>query len=448
MTDNRYTIFGRAGGGGMKQEEIEELIRDIAYEKEDEIFIGKTTDDEAIIVLDGDEEGVNITPNKISFDTPDGENYAITPEKIKQWDSSKVWYGTQAEFDALSEYDETGETQYFISDKLDYKTDIKNLPLIPKKVSELPNDAHYLQGVKKINGISMRGEGDVDIMKIINEKTVYLTQEEFDALEEKDAEKLYIIEGEGGSGSNKEITNYYFEDYQQDGMIIKEEDLTSKNTLYYNQTEAILYGWIDNTNIAEIQMGRYIYSFQRWDDEEGTIWYRWVDNEDFKKEEIATGTIELPTTYRFNITGYGETENVSTITGYKVLDVDTSDITNTLNQFVADNLPNYITNGVLKPFEFVLFEQQDYGYDREYNAVSSANITLTSQTTASITISANTQIEGKLFSFNAIGSINARTMSTTWSVIELSEGSVIKQTKTLTFTMDDGSEETIDVLIQ
>lgn len=106
------------------------------------------------------------------------------------------WYGTEEEFKALGEYDETGNTLYHIEGQIDYKTDIKNLPLVPKKVSQLPNDAHYIQDVKKINGISMRGEGDIDIMKIIDKYHWWGTQEEYDAIEEKDANVQYHIEGD------------------------------------------------------------------------------------------------------------------------------------------------------------------------------------------------------------------------------------------------------------
>ena len=106
------------------------------------------------------------------------------------------WYGTEEEFKALGEYDETGNTLYHIEGQIDFKTDIKNIPSIPKKVSQLPNDAHYIQDVKKINGVSMRGAGDVDIMKIIGRYHWWGTQEEYDAIEEKDANVQYHIEGE------------------------------------------------------------------------------------------------------------------------------------------------------------------------------------------------------------------------------------------------------------
>lgn len=106
------------------------------------------------------------------------------------------WYGTEEEFKALGEYDETGNTLYHIEGQIDFKTDIKNIPSIPKKVSQLPNDAHYIQDVKKINGISMRGAGDIDIMKIIGRYHWWGTQEEYDAIEEKDANIQYHIEGE------------------------------------------------------------------------------------------------------------------------------------------------------------------------------------------------------------------------------------------------------------
>ena len=115
--------------------------------------------------------------------------------ELQQGGGGNEWFGTEEEFKALGEYDESGNTLYHIEGKIDYNSDIKNLPLIAKKVSQLPNDAHYVQDVKKINGISMRGKGDIDIMKIIERYHWWGTQEEYDAIEAKDPNVQYHIEG-------------------------------------------------------------------------------------------------------------------------------------------------------------------------------------------------------------------------------------------------------------
>lgn len=89
------------------------------------------------------------------------------------------WYGTQAEFDSLTEYDDN--TDYFISDKIDYITDIKHKP--------------NLNAYAKKNEVdSKNAEQDLVIAGKMSGR--FMTQEEFEALGDNVPEgENYFIEG-------------------------------------------------------------------------------------------------------------------------------------------------------------------------------------------------------------------------------------------------------------
>ena len=90
-----------------------------------------------------------------------------------------AWYGTQAEFDALATKD--ADTDYFISDKLDYNTDLKNTP--------------NLSGFATKSEVNTKNaEQDAAIADKIAAK--FMTQQEFDALGQNIPEgENYFIEG-------------------------------------------------------------------------------------------------------------------------------------------------------------------------------------------------------------------------------------------------------------
>lgn len=90
-----------------------------------------------------------------------------------------AWYGTQAEFDALGTYDD--DTDYFITDKLDYNTDLKNKP-----------DLSAFATKAEVN--TKNNEQDADIAGKMSAK--FMTQAEFDALGQNLPEgENYFIEG-------------------------------------------------------------------------------------------------------------------------------------------------------------------------------------------------------------------------------------------------------------
>ena len=114
--------------------------------------------------------------------------------------SSNDWFGTDADFNKIPTDQLSQDTNYYITDKLDYEKDIVNKPFVAKTVSQLPNTADYINRVKTINGTKITGSGDINIMKIIDSYQWWGTQEAYDALtdEQKKQYLYYYIEGDGG----------------------------------------------------------------------------------------------------------------------------------------------------------------------------------------------------------------------------------------------------------
>lgn len=106
--------------------------------------------------------GIDITDNVISATGGGGANQ---------------WFGTQAEFDNLAEYDV--DTDYFISDKIDY-SEIKNAPDPSKYYKKTEVDAK---------------EAVLDGKIASKTELTYMTQEEFDEITPLEG-KDYMIEGD------------------------------------------------------------------------------------------------------------------------------------------------------------------------------------------------------------------------------------------------------------
>jgi hypothetical protein len=99
-----------------------------------------------------------------------------------------AWYGTQAEFDALQSVDTN--TDYFISDPITW-AEIADKPIVPTKISELPNDEGYVTDKEMKNYINER-----KIMHIVNSHNWYGTQAEYEALQTLNPDTNYHIEGD------------------------------------------------------------------------------------------------------------------------------------------------------------------------------------------------------------------------------------------------------------
>ena len=101
-----------------------------------------------------------------------------------------VWYGNQAQFDALSESELDENTDYYISGLIAWD-DVAH-PVIPTKVSELENDKEYTPFNQVRNEI-------VSSLKVYDKRVQYVSEEEYNAMEQAGSlhdGTTYFIEGE------------------------------------------------------------------------------------------------------------------------------------------------------------------------------------------------------------------------------------------------------------
>jgi hypothetical protein len=119
-----------------------------------------------------DSEGTTID----SFTLNQSSNKTITIPS--SGGGSNQWYGTQLQFDALGTYDD--DTDYYISDKLDYNTELKNKPDLTvyatKTEVNTKNDQQDTEIAGKLSG-------------------VFMTQQEFDQSTPVEGQN-YFIEGQ------------------------------------------------------------------------------------------------------------------------------------------------------------------------------------------------------------------------------------------------------------
>ena len=101
-----------------------------------------------------------------------------------------VWYGNQAQFDALSESELDENTDYYISGLIAWD-DVAH-PYIPTKVGDLQNDKEYTPLNQVRNEI-------VSSLKIYDKRVQYVSEEEYNAMEQAGSlhdGTTYFIEGE------------------------------------------------------------------------------------------------------------------------------------------------------------------------------------------------------------------------------------------------------------
>lgn len=127
-----------------------------------------TVNDATITLQDGNGTALG------SFTTNDANNQTIT---IPAGGGGNEWFGTQAQFDALSSYD--ADTDYFISDKIDYNTDIKNKPNLSVYAVKTQVDA---KNSEQDSLIANKMEGK------------FLTEQQYSQITPKEGEN-YFIEG-------------------------------------------------------------------------------------------------------------------------------------------------------------------------------------------------------------------------------------------------------------
>ena len=101
-----------------------------------------------------------------------------------------VWYGSQAQFDAIPESELDQETDYYISGLIAWD-DVAH-PAIPTKTSDLNNDTQF----QTLNQVKSE---IVSSIKVYDKRVQYVTQSEYDTMEQAGSLRdgtTYFIEGE------------------------------------------------------------------------------------------------------------------------------------------------------------------------------------------------------------------------------------------------------------
>ena len=101
-----------------------------------------------------------------------------------------VWYGSQAQFDAIPDSELDQETDYYISGLIAWD-DVAH-PYIPTKVGDLQNDKKYTPLNQVRNEI-------VNSLKVYDKRVQYVSEEEYNAMEQVGSLRdgtTYFIEGE------------------------------------------------------------------------------------------------------------------------------------------------------------------------------------------------------------------------------------------------------------
>ena len=101
-----------------------------------------------------------------------------------------TWYGSQAQFDALSESELDENTDYYISGLIAW--DAVEHPVVPTKTSDLENDTQFQTFDQIVSEITSS-------LKIYDKRVQYVTQSEYDAMEQAETLRdgtTYFIEGE------------------------------------------------------------------------------------------------------------------------------------------------------------------------------------------------------------------------------------------------------------
>lgn len=123
--------------------------------------------------------------------TINGESIVGTGNlEISGGSGRNVWYGNQAQFDAIPDSELDQETDYYISGLIAWD-DVAH-PYIPTKTSDLENDKEYTPLNQVRNEI-------VNSIKVYDKRVQYVTQSEYNAMEQAGSLRdgtTYFIEGE------------------------------------------------------------------------------------------------------------------------------------------------------------------------------------------------------------------------------------------------------------
>lgn len=177
--NKKIIALGKGSGGGGGDAVWGSITGDLANQTDLQNALNTKADSSSIPTVNDatitlqDDGGTTID----SFTLNQSSNKTIT---IPSGGGSNQWFGTQLQFDNLGTYED--DTDYFISDKLDYNTDLKNKPDLSSYATKTEVNTKNNQQDNEIAG-KLSGH--------------FMTQQEFDALGNNVPEgQNYFIQGD------------------------------------------------------------------------------------------------------------------------------------------------------------------------------------------------------------------------------------------------------------
>jgi hypothetical protein len=122
-----------------------------------------------------------------------------------------IWYGSQAQFDAIPENQLDENTDYYISGNVQWD-EIAGKPIIPTNVSQLQNDSEYAT-ISTVRKEVFKG------LKLFEKHIQYVTQSEYDSMEQ--------------AGTLKQDVTYFIQD-STDNTIQMDVVFSDNTTATYN----------------------------------------------------------------------------------------------------------------------------------------------------------------------------------------------------------------------
>ena len=201
MIDNnkRLLILGKSGGGGVQSDWTETATESMSYIKNKpelssvatsgnyDDLINKPTIPTLTSELTNDSNFLT----ESNLKTINGESIVGEGNlEIQGGGGRNTWYGSQAQFDALTDSELDQNTDYYISGQIPWE-DV-NHPYIPTKVGDLQNDKQYTPLSQVRNEITSS-------IKVYDKRIQYVSEEEYNAMDQAGSLRdgtTYFIEGE------------------------------------------------------------------------------------------------------------------------------------------------------------------------------------------------------------------------------------------------------------
>ena len=200
MIDNnkRLLILGKSGGGGVQSDWAETDTKSMSYIKnKPELSVVATSgnyDDllnkPTIPTLTSELTNDSNFLSESNLKTINGESIVGEGNLEIQGGGRNTWYGSQSQFDALTDSELDVNTDYYISGIIPWE-DI-NHPYIPTKVGDLENDKEYTP-------LNQVRDEIINSIKVYDKRIQYVSEEEYNAMDQAGSLRdgtTYFIEGE------------------------------------------------------------------------------------------------------------------------------------------------------------------------------------------------------------------------------------------------------------